>query len=292
MKQFLPALTVSLLLATPLAAIAATPKAKSAQAPVPATSKGPAPSDWRVPNPDNVAEIDTSKGRIIVELSPELAPNHVNRFKELTREGFYNGLKFHRVIDEFMAQTGDPMGTGEGGSTKPDVVAEFTYRRGPQSAFTPVAQPAGAQIGFVGAVPVMTQIDDLMAITADGKVHAWGQFCPGVLGGARGENPDSANSQFFLMRQAYPSLDKRYTAYGRTISGLSVVRAIKQGEPVIDPDTMIKVQILADMPASDRPSIKVLDVRSDYFKTMAEALRTKKGADFSVCDIDLPAEVR
>ena len=293
MKNILSALTLNLLLGTAMTANAAAPKAKATQAvAAPSAAKGPSASDWRIPDPENVAVIDTTKGRIIVELSPELAPNHVARFKELTREGFYNGLKFHRVIDEFMAQTGDPKGTGEGGSTKPDVVAEFTYRRGPQRPFTPISQPIGVQSGFVGAVPVMTQIDDLMAITADGKVHAWGQFCPGVLGAARGENPDSANSQFFLMRQAFPSLDKRYTAYGQTLSGLSVVRAIKTGEPVIDPDAMTKVQMLADMPAAERPSIKVLDVRSNYFKAMVEALRAKKGADFSACDIDLPVEVR
>lgn len=293
MKTILSALTLSLLLGTAMSANAAPLKATAPQAVVtPAVAKGPSAGDWRVPDPENVVVIDTTKGRIIVELSPELAPNHVARFKELTREGFYNGLKFHRVIDEFMSQTGDPMGTGEGGSTKPDVVAEFTYRRGSQSPFTPISQPIGIQSGFVGAVPIMTQIDDLMAITADGKVHAWGQFCPGVLGAARGENPDSANSQFFLMRQAFPSLDKRYTAYGQTLSGLNIVRAIKTGEPVVDPDTMTKVKMLADIPAAERPSIKVLDVRSGYFKTMVETLRTNKGADFSACDIDLPVEVR
>jgi len=293
MKNILSALSLSLLLGTTMAANAATPKAKASQASTAApVAKGPAAGDWRIPDPENVVVIDTTKGRIIVELSLELAPNHVARFKELTREGFYNGLKFHRVIDKFMSQTGDPLGTGEGGSTKPNVVAEFTYRRGPQSSFTPISPPIGIQSGFVGAVPVMTQIDDLMAMTADGKVHAWGQFCPGVLGAARGENPDSANSQFFLMRQAFPSLDKRYTAYGQTLSGLNIVRAIKTGEPVIDPDTMTKVQMLADMPAAERPSIKVLDVRSGYFKAMVETLRAKKGADFSACDIDLPVEVR
>ncbi|MEY4254820.1 MAG: hypothetical protein RLZZ141_47 [Pseudomonadota bacterium] len=290
MKNILSALTLSLLLGTAMPADAAAPKAKTPSAP--AAPKGPSAGDWRVPDPENVVVIDTTKGRIIVELSPELAPNHVARFKELTREGFYNGLKFHRVIDEFMSQTGDPLGTGEGGSTKPDVAAEFTYRRGPQSPFTPISQPIGIQSGFVGSVPVMTQIDDLMAITTDGKVHAWGQFCPGVLGAARGENPNSANSQFFLMRQAFPSLDKRYTAYGQTLSGLNIVRAIKTGEPVVDPDSMTKVQMLADMPTAERPSIKVLDVRSGYFKAMVETLRAKKGADFSACDIDLPVEVR
>lgn len=287
MKTFLSAMTAVLLTVTAASAKPA-PKAVAA----PAVAKGPSAAEWRAVDPENTVVIDTTKGRIIVELAPELAPNHVVRIKELTRQGFYNGLKFHRVIDSFMAQTGDPLGTGEGGSTKPDVTAEFTYRRGAASDFTPVIQPAGAQVGFVGAVPVMTQIDDLMALTADGKVHAWGQFCPGVLGAARGDNPDSANSQFFLMRQAYPALDKRYTAYGRAISGLKVIRDLKVGEPVIDPDIMTKVQMLADMPAAERPVVKVLDVHSAFFKTMVAALRDKKGADFSICDIDLPSEVR
>jgi peptidylprolyl isomerase len=252
----------------------------------------PTAADWRTVDPENVVVIDTNKGRIIVELASELAPTHVQRIKELTREGFYNGLKFHRVIADFMAQTGDPLGTGEGGSTRPDLTAEFTYRRGPDSGFTPVSSPAGAQIGIVGAVPVSTQIDDMMALTADGKVQAWGLFCPGVLGMARGDNPNSANSQFFLMREAYPALDKRYTALGRVISGLPVVRALKVGEPVIEPDVMVKVQMLADMPVANRPVVKVVDSQSAWFKAAVAGFRASQGADFSICDIDLPAQVR
>jgi cyclophilin family peptidyl-prolyl cis-trans isomerase len=172
MKTILLALTLSLLLGTALSANAAPLKAKAPQAVVtPAVAKGPTAGDWRVPDPENVVVIDTTKGRIIVELSPELGPNHVVRFKELTREGFYNGLKFHRVIDEFMAQTGDPQGTGEGGSTKPDVAAEFTYRRGPQSLFTPISQPIGIQSGFVGAVPVARWFVTLTLTTATFQVY-------------------------------------------------------------------------------------------------------------------------
>lgn len=253
----------------------------------------PAASDWRTPDPQNVLVIDTNKGRVIVEMTPEAAPNHVARLRELTRAGLYDGRKFFRVIDQFMAQTGDPQDNGQGGSDKPDLAAEFTFRRGADSAFTAVAKPTGGEAGFVGPMPAMSQNPAMMVMTADGKVSAWGLFCPGVLGMARGAEENSANSQFFLMRQAYPSLDKRYTAFGRVISGLEVVRAIKTGEPVAEPmDQMLKVRVLADIPAKERPSVRVVDTRSPWFAAEVERVRAAKGADFSVCDIDIPTEVK
>jgi peptidylprolyl isomerase len=94
------------------------------------------------------------------------------------------------------------------------------------------------------------------------------------------------------MRQAYPALDKRYTALGRVVSGLPFVRALKVGEPVEDPDIMIKVQVLADIPAPERPKVQVLNVATAYFTAMAERMKAQKGADFSVCDLELPAQVR
>ena len=133
------------------------------------------------------------------------------RIKLLASRGFYDNLAWHRVIDWFMAQTGDPLGTGDGQSWYPDLKAEFTFRRGPDMAFTPVAAPAGALVGFYHSIPVQTQPDALMAGTSDRKVHGWGLYCPGVAGMARDEGNDTANSQFFLMRQPYPALDKRYT---------------------------------------------------------------------------------
>jgi peptidylprolyl isomerase len=110
---------------------------------------------------------------------------------------------------------------------------------------------------------------------------------------ARDEDNNSANSQFFLMRQPYPSLDKRYTAFGSVVSGLSVVRAIKTGEPVPAPqDQMLKVRLLSDIPESERPKVRLIDPKGPWFMAEAQRLRALKGADFSVCDIDLPAEVR
>ena len=286
-----------LLIATTVLALAgsaiAAPKAKAPAAPVvPPPPGAPAAADWRTPDPDNVLVIDTNKGRIVVELSPKVAPNHVTRVKELTRSGLYDGRSFFRVIDAFMAQTGDPKDTGEGNSDKPDLAAEFTFRRGPETPFVQVADQTVAEIGFIGPLPVMTQSSMLMPMTKDGKISGWGLYCPGVAGMARGEAEASANSQFFLMRQAYPSLEKRYTAFGRVISGLEVVRAIKVGEPVTDPDKMLKVRVMADIPAAERPKVRVIDPASAWFKAEIANVRGEMGADFTACAIRIPSEVK
>ena len=263
---------------------------------VPAHAAGPAkPSevDWRTPAPETVMVIDTNKGRVLVELVPEVAPNHAARLQDLTRARIYDGRTFFRVIDRFMAQTGDPTNTGEGGSDRPNLKAEFTFRRGADTAFVPMAAPAGLEVGYIKSLPVVSQAWSWADMTADRKVAAWGTYCPGVIGMARDEDNNSANSQFFLMRQPYPSLDKRYTAFGRVISGLEAVRAIKTGEPVPAPqDQMQKVRLLSDIPENQRPQVRVIDPKGAWFAAETKRLRALKGADFSVCDIDLPVEVR
>ncbi len=267
--------------------LAATPAAK------PTEAAKPSEQDWRTPAPDTVMVIDTNKGRVLVELVPDVAPNHVARLQELTRAGAYDGRTFFRVIDRFMAQTGDPTNTGEGGSDKPNLKAEFTFRRSAQTPFAAMAAPAGLEVGYLKSLPVVSQAWSWSEVTADKKVSAWGTYCPGVIGMAREEGNDTANSQFFLMRQPYPSLDKRYTAFGRVISGLDAVRAIKTGEPVPAPqDLMQKVRLLSDIPENERPKVRVIDPKGAWFAAETKRLRAAKGADFSVCDIDLPVEVR
>ncbi|CAN7400257.1 peptidylprolyl isomerase [Caulobacter sp. LjRoot300] len=253
----------------------------------------PTAAEWRAPAPEDVVVIDTSKGRVILELVPEVAPGHVARFQELTREGVYDGRTFFRVIDRFMAQTGDPDDTGEGGTKKPNLKAEFTFRRDAATPFVAAAAPAGTEVGLLKSLPVVSQAWSWAQVTSDKKVSAWGTYCPGVVGEARDEDVDSANSQFFLMRQPYPSLDKRYTAFGRVLVGLDVVRAIKTGEPVAAPqDRMIKVRLLADIPPAERPSVRVVDAASPWFKAEIARKRAARGADFSVCDLDLAVDVR
>jgi peptidylprolyl isomerase len=153
-------------------------------------------------DPQNTLLIDTTQGRIVVKLRNDLAPGHVARLKQLAREGFYNGVPFHRVIAGFMAQTGDGQNhNGTGGSKYPDLKAEFSnvpYKRG-------------------------------------------------VVGMARkGNSNDSANSQFFIMFADGSSLNGQYTVIGEVLSGMDVVDKLKKGEPVQNPDKMVKVQVAAD----------------------------------------------
>jgi peptidylprolyl isomerase len=150
----------------------------------------------------NAIVIDTSKGRVVVQLRTDLAPNHAERIKQLARDGYYNNVPFHRVIEGFMAQTGDGKNfNGTGGSKYPNLKAEFSN------------------------VP----------------------FTRGVVGMARAGDPNSANSQFFIMFSDYPSLNGKYTVIGNVVSGMDVVDKLKRGEPVQDPDKMLKVQVASDI---------------------------------------------
>lgn len=278
-----------LLLAAGLAALSA-----PALAQAPATQPAPAAADWRTPNPDDVLVIDTNRGRIIVEMVPEVAPLFTARVRELARQHFYDGLTFFRVIDGFMDQTGDPENNGKGGSSLPDVPAEFTFRRGATTPFVLAQDQSVAEIGFIKSLPVTSQSMMLAPLTKDQMVSGWALYCPGVTGAARGEDPDSANSQFFLMRAAFPRLEKRYTAWGRVIAGQDVVEAIKTGEPVADPqDRMERLRLLSDMPEGERPKVRVIDPAGAWFKAeMARAVAASAGKGFSACDVKIPVEVK
>lgn len=151
-------------------------------------------------HPENTLYMDLTHGRVVIELRPDVAPNHVARIKELAREGFYDGTPFHRVIEGFMAQGGDPTGTGTGGSTKPDLKAEFSN------------------------VPHKR----------------------GVCSMARAQNPNSANSQFFICFNDCRFLDGQYTVWGEVVEGMEHVDKLKRGEPVRDPDRIERMQVAAD----------------------------------------------
>jgi len=266
--------------------------------PPPQTPRTTVPAaEWRTVLAENLLVIDTTRGRIMVELTPEVAPLHVERIRLLAGRGFYDGVPWHRVIDWFMAQTGDPLGNGEGQSPYPDLKGEFTFRREPTLPYVAVAEPSGARVGFFHSLPVQTQPDSAFALTADGKVHAWGLYCPGVDLAARDEGNDTANSQFFIMRQSYPALDKRYSIWGMTVSGLDVVRSLTVGDgengmmATAEPDRMTRVRVAATIPEDERPSVQVLATDSPRFRALVESSRAARGADFSVCDISLPVQV-
>ncbi|ATC34461.1 peptidylprolyl isomerase [Caulobacter vibrioides] len=250
-------------------------------------------SDWRTPDPNNVLVVETNKGRIIAELYPEVAPNHVERVRGLAKSGFYDGLTFFRVISDFMAQTGDPKNTGEGGSDLPNLTSEFNFRRGADMPLGAGFKVGSNESGWVMALPVTSQPSALAVMTADRKVSTWGNFCPGVVGMARAGDPNSANSQFYFMRAANAGLDKTYTAFGRVLQGVDVVKAIKIGEPVPDPqDKMLSVKLLADIPADKRPTLQVMDTRGAAFKALVTKRQAELGSSFTNCDVDVPAQVK
>jgi peptidylprolyl isomerase len=149
---------------------------------------------------ENTMILETTKGRVVIAMRPDLAPGHVDHIKKLVREGFYDGIVFHRVIDGFMAQTGCPHGTGTGGSKYPDLKAEFN------------AEP----------------------------------HVRGITSMARAQNPNSANSQFFIVFDDARFLDKQYTVWGKVVDGMDNVDGIKRGEPVRDPDKIVVAKIAAD----------------------------------------------
>lgn len=225
-------------------------------------------------------------------MAPQVAPLTVARVRDLARAGFYDGRAFFRVIDNFMDQTGDPQDNGQGQSTQPNLPPEFTFRRGADTPLVVVIKEGGAEAGFLGPMPVISQSMDLALFTADHKVKAFGTFCPGVAGMARAEAEDSGNSQFYLMRAVTPALDQKYTPWGRAISGLDVIRAIKVGEPVLPPqDTVTKVRVLADIPAAERPSVRVVDPAGPWFKAEVDRVGKEKAVGVSICDFDLPADI-
>lgn len=157
------------------------------------------------PDPQNTIYIDMQFGRIVIELRPDLAPGHVARIKELARQGFYDGTPFHRVIRGFMAQGGDPTGTGMGGSGQ-KLKAEFSKEK----------------------------------------------HVRGAVSMARAADPNSADSQFFIVLEAAPHLDGQYTLWGKVVEGMDVVDKIKKGDParngtVSDPDKIVKMRVAADV---------------------------------------------
>jgi cyclophilin family peptidyl-prolyl cis-trans isomerase len=265
----------------------------AASGPVVAQTASP---EWRTVAPENLLIIDTAKGRILIELEPRMAPLSVERIRTLADQGFYDGLKFHRVISDFMAQTGDPLGTGEGGSELPDIDGEFQFRRGRDLGFVNLATGQAGLLGFAGSMPVFTQPDAQMMVTADFKTAAQALFCPGVLGMARNQDPHSANSQFFIMTGSNESLNGLYAPFGRVLAGLDVVRALKPGAEaangrVEDPDLMTRARTAAALPERQRPVVRVRTTSSPAFTAMVEQVRTERGARFTVCDIQPIAEV-
>lgn len=252
-----------------------------------------APADaWRTLDPENTIYMDLPAGTVVIELRPDFAPGHTERIKELTREGFYNGLNFHRVIEGFMAQGGDPKGDGTGGSDKPNLQPEFARDTSEVTGFNIIGRDRiSARVGFIDGMPVGAQPEALRSFKKDRQVALWALHCPGVMSMARADAPASANSQFFLMiGDSRTGLDRRYTAWGWIVDGFEASRRIDRGEPPKRPTPIMRVRVAADLPASERENIQVMRTDSDAFMAY---LRARGEVDESgyvkdICDIRVP----
>lgn len=252
---------------------------------------GASPADWRALDPDETLVIDTTKGRIVVEMRPDLAPQAVARIKRLAREGVYDGLQFHRVIEGFVDQTGNPDNRDGGTSAYPDLPPEFTARVKPIE-IAAVRRASDGLEGFVGATPVAAEAASVADGRADGTFRAWGAYCAGVAGMGRQADEGSANSEIFFMRAPARRLDRAYTVWGTAVIGLDAIRAMAVGEPPAEPDRMLRVRVASDLAAAERPKVEVMDVRGPAFAAVVAAGRKAKGADFTVCDVQAPARIR
>jgi peptidylprolyl isomerase len=241
--------------------------------------------DWRPLDPANTLVVETTKGRIVVEMAPELAPLAVERVKRLAHEKVYDGLLFHRVIEGFVDQTGDPNNRDGGTSTYPDLPPEFSARLladGPQVI---VQRRSDGVEGFLRSTPIAGVGAAEQAQAADGKLRAWGVYCAGVVGMGRQAGIDTANAEIFFMRAPARRLDHDYAVWGRVVQGLDVVRAIKVGEPPKDPDRMLRVRLMNDLPADQQPKLQVLNERGAVFRGRLTDIKARKGASFSICDV-------
>ena len=245
------------------------------------------PPEWRPLDPDNTLIVDTTQGRIVVEMRPDFAPLAVARVKLLAREGVYDGLLFHRVIENFVDQTGNPNNHDGGVSSHPDLAAEFSFRLPPEG-FMKVRRASDGQEGFVGASPIGTPAPTEGNRAPTAPIRAWGAYCPGVAGMGRQADPGTGNSEIFFMRAPSRRLDHDYTVWGKVVAGLDVVRAEAVGEPPAHPDKMLKVRVMADLPPAERPKLTVMDERSPAFAKLVARVRAAKGADFTVCDVEVP----
>ncbi len=244
-------------------------------------------ADWYPLQPANTLVVDTTKGRIVIEMRPDLGPRAVTRVVQLSREHVYDGLLFHRVIDHFVDQTGNPNNHDGGVSSHPNLPPEFIATIDDRQIDAIATRSSDGVSGFDGVQPIVA----MPMAGHPGRWRAWGAYCAGVVGMGRQAAIDTGNSEIFFMRDAARRLDHDYTVWGRVVAGQDVVRAVAVGEPPAHPDRMLKVRLMADMPEGERPRLEVIDTSSAAFRDIIQDVRRQEGADFTLCDVPIATRV-
>jgi peptidylprolyl isomerase len=254
---------------------------------------GPAddPANWRKVDPENLLQFTIKRQTVLIELRPDFAPAHVAQIKKITRDGNYDALPFHRVIDDFMAQGGEVSAIYMLSTPYPLLKSEFTFQRKPaEKAVQWLGDGPQGKVGYLDGFIVAGQPDEAAELMADKSAKTWALHCPGVASMARTNDPNSADTQFFLMRQANDILDQTYTVWGRAVAGLDVIRSIKAGPeetdgrmPAGQADKLSKAVVVADLPENRRPVVYVQRTDGPEFAAALQAARQQPAA--SACSL-------
>ena len=259
-----------------------------------------APSEWRTVEPENLVVMDVAYGRILIELAPEFAPKHAERFRALVRAKFYDGQSFYRVIDGFVAQGG----IGEGDDKKtPEwlpLKAEFDRAIDDDVTFTALGSPDlfADEVGHVDGFPVGRD-------WKEGRM--WVLHCPGTIAMARDTEPDTGGTEFYIpIGHAPRRLDRNLTAFGRVLEGMQFVQKLNRGDPKVESgviqdaakrDAIVRVQMAADMAPAERPRIQVTDTTSKEFEDYKTQRRNpapdfykRPAANLDICAFNAPVQ--
>ena len=225
--------------------------------------------DWREVDAENLVVMDLAAGRVLIELAPQFAPHHADRFRALVRSRFYDGKTFYRVIDGFVAQGG----IGEGDDKKlpewPSLKAEFDRNIGIDVEFTALGSPDlfADKVGHVDGFPT--------GQSKPGK-RMWLLHCPGALAMARDNDPNTGGTEFYVpIGHAPRRLDRNLTVFGRILDGMQYLQKLNRGDPKVDSgviqdvtkrDPIVRVQMASDIPEVERPRLQVMDTTSKSFE--------------------------
>lgn len=273
--------------------------AEAPRPPAEIVAEAPA-SDWRALDPENTLYIDLEDGgRVVVELLPALAPEHVAQVKTLAREGYYDGLDFYRVIDGFVAQGGDtnaddPKTRKSLGSAKPQLTAEFDAPVTDDPPFTPLGDADGfaAETGFVKGFPAARDA----AAKREWLVHCYGAFAFG-----RNDGADTASTEFYVTLAPQRYLDRNLSVFGAVRQGMQYLQGLPRGDAaggiISEPEKRAKftIRVAADVPQAERTPLQVMKTTSASFRELIEARRNRPEAFFKfrpdhtdVCAVGVP----
>ena len=251
--------------------------------------------DWRDVSPENLILVETTYGDIVIELNADFAPNHANQFRQLVREDVYNGTRFYRVIDAFVAQ---------GGLQEDELIEPYPTIKNENDR--PISDAAFVPLGNADLfAPVVGHIDGFAVGRSETLGSEWLLHCPGALAMARDNDPDSGGTEFYIVLDAQRYLDRNLTVFGRVIDGMQYVQKLKRGVRAIESgviqapeqgDEILSMTVAADMAAAIRPAYQVQAMPTQAFEDAKTAKRVREEDFFyrkppemlDICGFDVP----